>query len=253
MPAVVGEDEVALTLDPHEARLATSMRRIHAKGGALTVGPMPGRDEEGVGPLDPASQLRGEAVVGALHGRRPGRLAPPPAFVDVLGTVPERLFDGDLEACDAGSRDPAVDAVAPPRGELDPEEADVDAAGERVLEGVADRRPGVDRQGPLVRRAYEAWLPGQQRRPGSAALVAGGHHDEGEARVEPAVLVGQMSADDLAGPGLDRLADPGLDRLADPEPLLDLLFACVERRRLAGHGLTPSGQRTSRRPSSSFR
>ncbi len=133
VPRIVGKDQVPLTLDPHEARLAPPMRGIHAEGGALAISAMPARDEERVDALDPAAQLRGEPLVGAPHRSGPGRLAPPLAFVDVLGAVSERLVDGDLEACCAGCRDASVDAVAASGGKLDPEEAHVDAAGERVL------------------------------------------------------------------------------------------------------------------------
>ena len=232
VPRIVGKDQLALTLDPHEARLASPMRGVHAEGRALALSPMPGPDEERVGALDPAAQRRGEPVVGAPHRGGPGGLAPPRAFVDVLRAVPERLVDGDLEAPGAGHGDLPVDAVAAPGGETDPEEAYVDAAAERILEGIARRGSGVDGQGRRIRRADEAGLPHQQRGPRATAPVARRRNDEGEPSVEPAVLVGQMPA--------HHLARPGLDLVANAEPLLHLLLAGVERGRFRGHGIPPA-------------
>ena len=191
---------------------------------------MPGRDEERVGALDPAAQLRGEAVVGVSHWSGAGRFAPPLALVDVLGAVPERLVDGHCDAPAAGRRDPPADAVATPGGKLDPEEADVGAAAKRIPEGIACHGPGVDGEGSRIRRAHEAGRPHQEHRPWATEPVTRRRHEEGEPSVEPAVLVGQMPAHHLAG--------PGLDLVADTEPLLHLLLAGVEGGGFRRHGLT---------------
>jgi hypothetical protein len=198
-----------------------------------------GRDEQGVGGVD---QRRRRAVqpLQRFHRARPcvGRVAHPLdlAALDVLRAVADRLPHAQPQPVRAGRLQLAVDPVAPPRVQLDAQQAERSAGRHAGRGRVAGAGRGGKGEMPGIGRLHKAWRPHQHRGPGPAGGVdAAGQHQR-QLLVEALVLLGHVVAHDAR-------ADLG-HALRHAETGLHGDLASVEG--LSVHGDPP--QATARRP-----
>ena len=142
--------------------------------------------------------------------------------MNVLGAVSESLIHVEFDHAGVAIADPPVDTVAATGCQLDTQETQIGARGERTLQGITGNRSRMDAQPAWVGGADKAGRPGQQGRPRAPVPVAGGGHQEGQRLVKQPVLLGQGGTHHLAG--------PRLDLVTNAETRLDTLLAFMERR-----------------------
>ncbi len=177
------------------------------------------------------------AGAGLLRGERGIRTAGP----DIARAIAETLLHREGEAGLVVPFHRAVQAVAPPRGEFDAEEAHGRAVGQPGLGRIVGLGGRLDPQMERVGGLEEAGRAGPQGRPRGAAGIDRAEDHEGQQRIEQGVLLDQSVAD-----------HPGADlghALGGPDARLEGDLAPMPGRRV--HGGPPSVQ-AAVRPASVF-
>src|SRR5205814_1785031 len=146
------------------------------------------------------------------------------AGLDVLRAVAEALIDADTEPSRGDLLDGAVDAIAPARVRLQPQQPQRDTDGDVIGQRIAGQRARRDVHRALVWRRHEAGLPDEDGRPGSALRIEAADEEGRQLAEQLAVL--------LRHGGADEALSAGLDLLAHADTLLHRLFAIVERSEL---------------------
>ena len=117
----------------------------------------------------------------------------------MLRAVAEGLIDAELETVSRRRGHPTVDAIPAARPEIDPEDAETGPHGEALREGIPLDRAGVHREVSFVPRGGEPRSAEQGRGGGRPVVRDGPDHEHRLARVELAVLRGELGADEARG------------------------------------------------------
>lgn len=191
----VGNRQPAIGIEAHEAWLAAPVRHVDLPAFVVTIDIR--RHEECVGTGNQRTRARVEGReplrrdVGLYRGIA-GELDR--AQLDVTRTVAKAVHHGEMGKHPGGMTQHAIDAIAPPRGEVDAEHADHGAVFQPGIGRVGGFPRNSEVEPARVGRRQEARPTGAQRGPYPAVGRHRAQHDEWQLRIELAMLVGHVVA-----------------------------------------------------------
>ena len=141
--------------------------------------------------------------------------------MDVLGAVAEGLVDLEENPTAFVIPDASVHTVAAAGFQADSQQTQIRAREQRALQRVAGHGSRVNEQAPRIRRLDEAGRAGQQGHPWTIPPIPRGGDKKRQRSVKGAMLLREIAAHHLPG--------PGLDGVAHTEPLLHPLLTFVKR------------------------